>query len=226
MNTIASVDIPPGDRGLPRISGRAGVCLPGRLVPIAGLVWIALLTTGFFSLAREEFTPVAGAAAHPAFPARSTLALSPDVPTLILFAHPHCPCTRASMHELAGLMASLQHRVAATVVFPLPQGVAPHWERGELWQEAVAIPGVRARADQDGRETERFGVKGSGHLLLYQPSGRLVFSGGITPSRGHEGDNPGRSAVVSLVVQGRSPVDHTPVYGCPLLEPTASRSQP
>ncbi len=75
-------------------------------------------------------------------------------------------------------------------------------------------------------EAGRFGVKGSGHVLLYQPSGRLVFSGGITPSRGHEGDNPGRAAVISLVLQGRSPVNRTPVYGCPLLEPPAPSLQP
>ena len=123
-------------------------------------------------------------------------------------------------------MASVPRRVAATVVFPLPKGVAPHWEQGELWQEAAMIPGLRAITDQDGQEAGRFGVKGSGHVLLYQPSGQLVFSGGITPSRGHEGDNPGRSAVISLILQGRSPVDRTPVYGCPLLEPTASSSQP
>ena len=191
---------------------------------IAGLLWIAALATGFFVLAREEWTPVTDAAASPAFPAHSLLALAPDVPTLILFAHPRCPCTRASMHELAELMASLPHRVAVTVVFTLPKGVPPHWEQGELWQEAAAIPGVHLTTDRDGREAGRFGVKGSGHILLYQPSGRLVFSGGITPSRGHEGDNPGRSAVIGWVLQGRSQVNRTPVYGCPLLEPPAASS--
>ena len=130
------------------------------------------------------------------------------------------------MHELAELMVSLPRRVAGTIVFTLPKGVAPHWEQGELWQEATTIPGVHVITDQDGREAERFGVKGSGHVLLYQPSGRLVFSGGITPSRGHEGDNPGRSAVINLVLDGRSPVNQTPVYGCPLLELPTSSSQP
>ena len=130
------------------------------------------------------------------------------------------------MHELAGLLAGLSHRIATTVVFTLPEGVAPHWEQGELWREALAIPGVHVVTDPNGREAGRFGVKGSGHVLLYQPAGQLVFSGGITPSRGHEGDNPGRSAIISRVLQGRSPVDHTPVYGCPLLEPPDSPAQP
>ena len=225
MNATASVGIPLGNPSPPHLGGLSEIRAPGKLVLIAGLVWIAILVTGFFVLAREEFTPVGGAADSPVFPAHSALTLAPDVPTLIFFAHPRCPCTRASMHELAGLMASLPHQVAVTVVFTLPRGVPPRWERGELWQLAATIPGVHITTDQDGREATRFGVKGSGHVLLYQPSGQLVFTGGITPSRGHEGDNPGRAAVISLVLQGRSPVNRTPVYGCPLLEPPSS-SQP
>ncbi len=226
MNANASVDIPPGDPDLPQISGPSKIRPPGKLVLIAGLVWIAFLAIGFSVLAREDFTPVTGALASPMFPPQSALALAPDVPTLIFFAHPRCPCTRASVHELAGLMASLSHRVAVTIVFTLPKGVAPHWEQGELWQEAATIPAIRVTTDHEGQEAQRFGVKGSGHVLLYQPSGRLVFSGGITPSRGHEGNNSGRAAVISLVLQGRSLVNHAPVYGCPLLEPPASSSQP
>ena len=226
MNANVSVDIPSWAHHPPRVSGPAEIRAPGKRVLVAGLVWIAVLAAGFFGLAREEFTPVEGAAARPAFPARSALTLAADVPTLILFAHPHCPCTRASLRDLAGLLASLPHRVAVMVVFTLPPGVPPHWERGALWQEAAAIPGTRVVTDQDGREAGRFGVKGSGHVLLYQPSGQLVFSGGITPSRGHEGDNPGRAAIISLVLRGRSPVNRTPVYGCPLLEPPTTSSQP
>ena len=222
----ASVDIQPGDQRHHRIGQRTKARVPGKIVSVIGVVWIAILLTGFSILAREEFTPVVGDAASATFPSQSALALSPDVPTLILFAHPHCPCTRASMHELAELVAGLSQRAAVTVVFTIPKGVAPHWEQGELWQQAATIPGVHITADRDGREAGRFGVRGSGHVLLYQPSGRLVFSGGITPSRGHEGDNPGRSAVNSLVLQGRASVNHTPVFGCPLLEPPTPASSP
>ena len=80
----------------------------------------------------------------------------------------------------------------------------------------------RVVLDPDGREARRFGVKGSGHVLLYEPSGDLVFSGGITPSRGHEGDNPGRSAVIDLINGGRAAVHRTPVFGCPLLDDPSS----
>ena len=193
--------------------------ISAKLVGVAGLIWLAFLGIGFYALAREEFTPVEASVSTAKFPSASALALAPDTPTLILFAHPHCPCTRATLRELDGLLSALPHRVAATIVFTLPNGVPPGWEQGDQWQSAAKIPGVHIITDQDGREAKRFGVKGSGHVLLYESSGDLVFSGGITPSRGHEGDNLGRSAVIDLVNSGHAVVQRTPVYGCPLLEP-------
>ena len=178
------------------------------------------------SLAREEYTPVAATVVVPAFPPASALALARGMSTLIFFAHPHCPCTRASLHELDELLGKLHGAVAATIVFTLPRGVPPGWEQGELWESALAMPGVRVVVDRDGREAGVFGVKGSGHTLLYDAAGRLVFSGGITPSRGHEGENPGSSAIASFVLQGTAPVSRTPVFGCPLLEPPAPPIQP
>ena len=38
---------------------------------------------------------------------------------------------------------------------------------------------------------QRFGAETSGQTLLYDRDGRLLFSGGTTGSRGHDGDNAG-----------------------------------
>jgi hypothetical protein len=151
------------------------------------------------------------------FPRHSAVQLVSNKPTLVLFAHPRCPCTEASFHELDGLLAETQNRVSVTVVFTIPDGVPAGWEQGNLWNSATSIPGIRVIRDQGGREALRFDVEGSGHALLYAPSGKLLFSGGITASRGHEGDNVGRSAVVSFILNGHAPVNHTPVFGCSLL---------
>jgi hypothetical protein len=151
------------------------------------------------------------------FPRSSAIQLVSEKPTLVLFAHPQCPCTEASLHELVGLLAETQNRVSATVVFTIPDGVSPGWEQGDLWNSATNIPGLRVIRDQGGGEAHQFDVEGSGHVLLYAPSGKLLFSGGITSSRGHEGDNVGRSAIVSFVLNGHARVSHTPVFGCSLL---------
>jgi hypothetical protein len=136
------------------------------------------------------------------FPRSSAVRLVSDKLTLVLFAHPHCPCTLASLHELDGLLAETRNRVSATVDFTIPNGVPADWEQGDLWSWATSIPGLRVIMDQGGGEAHHFEVEGSGHVLLYAPSGKLPFSGRITESRGHEGDNVGRSAVVSFILKG------------------------
>jgi hypothetical protein len=183
----------------------------------AGFLWFSLIVVGFLILAHEEFTPVKASPPVRLFPRSSAVQLVSDKPTLVLFAHPHCPCTRASLHELDGILAETQNRVSVTVVFTIPDGVPAGWEQGDLWNSATNIPGLRVIRDRGGQEAHRFDVKGSGHVLLYAPSGKLFFSGGITESRGHEGDNEGHSAVVSFILNGHAPVSDTPVFGCSLL---------
>jgi hypothetical protein len=45
-----------------------------------------------------------------------------------------------------------------------------------------------------------------------------MFQGGITISRGHSGDNPGRSAINALLHHELSNQIKTPVFGCSLFE--------
>ena len=141
------------------------------------------------------------------------------MPTLVMAVHPRCPCTRASLSELALIMARLEGRIRAHVLFALPQGTDRAWAEGDLWTAASGIPGVTPLPDAGGMEATRFGIETSGHALLYDREGALVFSGGITPSRGHEGDSAGRSAIVSMVEEGSSPFKITAVYGCALHGP-------
>jgi hypothetical protein len=49
---------------------------------------------------------------------------------------------------------------------------------------------------------------------LYDGSGKLVFQGGITGSRGHVGDNNGAEAVLAFVNSKAVSVRVTPVFGC------------
>jgi len=98
----------------------------------AGVLWGSLLVVGFLFLAQEEFTPVEASPPVALFPASSAVRLVSDKLTLVLFAHPHCPCTRASLRELDILLAETQNRVSVTVVFTIPDGVPVDWEKGDL----------------------------------------------------------------------------------------------
>jgi hypothetical protein len=105
------------------------------------------------------------------------------------------------------------------VLFVRPRRLSEDWEKTDLWRSAERIPGVRVLSDVDGIEAARFGAQASGQTLLYNVGGELQFSGGITVSRGHAGDNLGESSIVSLVTGGESSTNHTSVYGCSLHDP-------
>ncbi|MFO0928742.1 MAG: hypothetical protein U0736_17265 [Gemmataceae bacterium] len=162
----------------------------------------------------------------PLWPASSALPRAPDRPTLLLFVHPRCPCSRATLDELARLMAGCGDRVRTWVVFLHPAGTPADWARSDLWDEAARIPGVTVFDDDAAVETRRFAAATSGQALLYTVDGRLRYNGGLTPARGHAGDNRGRSALSRLL---RSKADDAvesagPVYGCPLFAPAEEDS--
>jgi len=185
------------------------------------LVWITGVTLGFTVLGRHSTTPGEMAAGPSQWPSASPLPRAPaGRSTLLLFAHPRCPCTRATMGELEILMARSMTRADACVVFVRPPEVAAGWERTDLWERATRIPGVAVRVDEGGVEAERFGAVTSGEVLVYDPNGALRFVGGITAARGHSGDNAGRAAVEALLAGHDDAPRSSPVFGCRLLAPS------
>jgi hypothetical protein len=189
------------------------------VVASCGVLWLLAVGAGMAGLWIYAQLPGAAGSAPRVWPADSSLRPEPDRATLVMLVHPHCPCTRASIHELDRLMARTQGRLAAHVLFILPQGVGDDWTQTDLWRSAAAIPEVDVAIDPDGRDSTLFGALTSGQTLLYDAAGRLLFEGGITPARGHEGDNPGADAIVSLLQGGSSGRSRAPVFGCSLKNP-------
>jgi hypothetical protein len=112
-------------------------------------------------------------------------------------------------------MGRAHGRLRAHVLFVRATGT-PSAETTELWRTAAAIPGVTVTDDHDGREARRFRAATSGYALLYDDLGGLRFSGGITGSRGHAGDNLGRSAVAGFLEDVLPADERSPVFGCAL----------
>lgn len=177
--------------------------------------WIAAVAFGLRILFQYENTPGRVGTLLGAWP-ESRVIPAADRPTLVMLAHPRCPCTAASVGELAQIMARLQGKVAAYVLFITPKDAGVAWCDTSLRHSAEAIPGVTVVFDIDGAEARRFGAETSGHTLLFASDGTLLFSGGITGSRGHAGDNAGESAIVSLVNNQEPARTRTLVFGCAL----------
>jgi len=176
----------------------------------ATAAWILALAAAFAGLALYAGRP--GQAASPT----PTLRSPPrERWRLMMFLHPRCACSRASLSELARLLARLRDRVDAEVLFVDPDG-APTADDRSLWSQASAIHGAKVSRDAHAAEARRMGALTSGQVLLFRPDGRLAFAGGMTPSRAHEGPNAGAMAITALV-DGRAPArDRTAVFGCAL----------
>jgi hypothetical protein len=182
-------------------------------------VWLAVVSGGLWFLWDYANTPGVAAASPTQWPTESRIHPARDQMTLVMLAHPHCPCTRASIGELASIMAHSEGRLSAYVLFIKPAGFSEHWEETDLWQNAARIPGVKVILDADGEEARLFHAKTSGQTVLYDRDGRLLFRGGITASRGHFGDNAGEASIVSIVNAEVPDRTETSVFGCPLFDP-------
>jgi hypothetical protein len=174
---------------------------------------------GFKWLGDYRYTPGAAAALTSDWPANSTVPRPTDHCLLLMFAHPQCACTDASVEELARIMAQTSGKLSAIVMFVRPLGFSDGWEKTKLWSAAARIPGVQTITDVGGAEARQFDARTSGQTFLYSSDGRLLFHGGITDGRGHEGDNAGADAVIDLVRGYPTPVSQTAVFGCELLDP-------
>ncbi len=191
------------------------------LVAITG-IWLGAVCVGIAMLTSYGNTPGPVSNNGPGWPAGSGLELSRHGATLVLFAHPHCPCTRATLGELEKIAAHAD-KLNCWVVFLKPASAEDGWNQTDLWKTAESIPGVHVVQDVDGVEARRFDATTSGQTILYSQRGERLFSGGITLARGHSGDNAGRTAIEAYLNGGSSEYSQTPVFGCPLETPGAAR---
>ncbi len=192
---------------------------------LLGIAWTVGIAFGLRILLAYESTSGTIGAVPRQWPSTSQIKRLTDRPTLVMLAHPRCPCTRASVAELAQLMARLQGKVDTYVLFLKPRQIGTEWEDTELRRSAAAIPSVTVLSDVDGIEARRFGAETSGHTLLFDCDGRLLFSGGITAFRGHVGDNTGERAIDSLVNGQASARTATSVFGCALANGSQKRDK-
>lgn len=143
---------------------------------------------------------------------------------MLLFVHPHCPCTRATIRELQrvleGSQVTADELPDLTLVVTHPPGADADWLTSNTVEKALQLPRAQVFVDSVGTESARFGAVTSGTVMLFSPSHERVFAGGVTASRGHEGDNPGatmlRDQLLSKV--GTSTVV-MPAFGCRLCLP-------
>jgi len=167
---------------------------------------------GLLALMAFDQAPGVALTPPPQWPESTHLARPANRAVMLVFVHPSCSCTGATIAELAKLPSTTD------IVFVLAHAARFR----NLWMNnASALPGATIVWDERGLEAGRFGAGTSGYVLLYGPRGNLLFHGGVTGSRGHEGDNYGLSGLLASI-RAASPdtalpvTRSSPVFGCSL----------
>lgn len=188
------------------------------VIPVGIAVWLTALGSGFHRLAAYSLQP--GETPPPTsitdWPTGLVIERSPDRPIAIVTLHPECPCSKATLSELERI-ATRSPSLRLYAVFEAYDSLPEEIRDSALWNQAVSIPGLTALTDSDGGIARMLGNKTSGEVRLFSPLGLLLFSGGITSSRGHAGENPASDAVIALAAgTSTTPQLHVPTFGCAL----------
>ena len=178
------------------------------------LLWIAAAAGGSLYMFVYESRPAQRSAVAEMWPEQSGLERNAGGFSLVMAVHPKCPCTRASIAELNKLMLGFGGRVRAIALVTKPFELPDLWSETDVTARLREIPNVTVVRDLGGAKSAVFGAHSSGQTLLYDAAGQLVFAGGITAFRGHEGPSLGGETMKQIVAGEAPPTRHTQVLGC------------
>jgi hypothetical protein len=187
---------------------------------LIGAAWLAACAIGAYLAMRHEFEPGRLDALRCGWPADTILESNPGKITVVVFLHPRCVCTAATVKQLLCALRSQPQVVLIAVVFtPGDAESAGAWDDGEYVRMIRAgVSNACVFQDREGAEAGKFGAATSGTILVFDGEGRETFRGGITNRRGGEDVNPGLRRFCSAL-NGDQANEHenpTPVFGCPL----------
>lgn len=184
---------------------------------VFNMLWILAIGFGMWKLLSFSATPgkVGRALANIT---ETALPLDENRPTLIVFLHPKCSCSRATLSELEQLLPEIK----GTKIILVFSHLKPEWKDSDLWRDAENLRGVHLYPDASGVETKKFGVATSGHTVLFNQDKELIFTGGITSSRGHIGENEGLIFLKKWHKTKTTPGFFSRVFGCGIFESEGS----
>lgn len=143
--------------------------------------------------------------------------LSADRPTLLVTLHAYCPCSSATISEVAWIAEHAHAPFRTTFLVEAPENVSDEALRATPdYRLASRIAGASIVLDRGGHDAALFDAHTSGQSYLYEPDGSLAFAGGLTWARGHEGESVGSDEVLARIDSMPTVLAATAVFGCPL----------
>jgi len=181
-----------------------------------------LCGVGLCLLALYENTPATAVEGPALWPSELLIPRAKSGYTLVVAIHPQCPCTAATLQELAVAITHCPH-MQVDLLFIKPPKMPVEWVKSDLWRTASAFPNSRLIVDEQGKLSATLHAQNSGQTYLYDADGHLVYSGGLTASRGHAGDNDGLGSIISIVNKETTISNAKPVFGCPLFNSSVGK---
>lgn len=174
------------------------------------IIWIVAVGAAGVTLHRFEITPAEKrAATKPKDVSRAN--------TLLLFAHPKCPCTSATLKNLE-LIHQAHPETQTEIMLVIPAGAPADFEDGPTSSWQASHSWARLSLDPKGALATAAGATTSGHVIYYDANGDTQFSGGITRARAVAGEATAlRSLLASIGGSKTSNLSQHDVFGCPLL---------
>jgi hypothetical protein len=181
-------------------------------------LWLLLVVAGFSAL--QHYAAQAGLLREPAQSAVTWLQQhrQPGRPLLVMAIHARCPCTDASLSELADFLARSRGGCDALLLRYVPAlSAVSDWPAGDDRRE-LGGTSVPVMADPDGKIAAQLGAFTSGSVVFLDAAGEVRFHGGLTLARGHRGRSPAQDALLALLDHRTDEhfLTTAPVYGCAL----------
>jgi hypothetical protein len=89
--------------------------MPACVHPLVFLaLWAGLISFGLGELQVHQLTPGAPGKPPRDWPSASGLTRDPSRPTLVIAAHPQCPCTVATLGELSRILAEVDGKLTGS----------------------------------------------------------------------------------------------------------------
>ena len=172
---------------------------------------------GWYQLFTFSSTPGAQLTAPAHWPREiSSPSLSSHAPLLLVFVHPQCSCTQATLQQLGQILSSTRTTIQIALVVYRSQAVNPETSYVTFEPAKFLQTPARIVPDPNGRLARRFGAATSGEIVLYAAGGQLLFQGGITPMRSQAGPSLGADALRNALTTGRTQIRAASVFGCPI----------
>jgi len=194
------------------------------LLTSAAVLAVAL---GWYQLFTFSSTPGAQLAAPAHWPREIPLPSASQVSLLLVFIHPRCSCTPATLQQLGQILSSTHTTVPAAVQIALvvyrSQTVNPDTYPATFEPAKFLHTPAQILPDPNGLLARRFGAATSGEIVLYAADGHLLFQGGITPMRSQTGRSAGAEALRNALATGATQRKAASVFGCPIFFPGHAR---